>query len=333
MPEDFPQTVIDLGLQIVEESGAATVYDRSKAVEQWLRTNIAYNEAIDAPPPDANAIEHFLFEMQEGYCDYYAMAMATMLRTQGIPARTASGYAEGTVDEETGILTMTERDAHTWVEVFFPDYGWIEFEPTAGESELTRPEGEDPAAQDDSALEQDFAGADTGVPEEAFEENQQQFDEGNFPEEDQFFGGGGGLLSAGRGWWLWALLMPLLALAGLWALLRMRVFGLGPTDFSPNLPILLYERLITWAERMGLPLPAHHTPYERAQDLGQAMPEGQPFVQAITQSYVHHRFAGNGAAAEPVAGSPEADELGGAWRKLQPIMLRTWARRLLSRHR
>ena len=333
MPEDFPQSVTDFGRQIVEESGATTVYDQAKVVEQWLRTNIAYNEGIEAPPPNVNGIEYFLFELQEGYCDYYAMTMATMLRTQGIPARMAAGYAEGTYDEESGILTMTERDAHSWVEVFFPSYGWIEFEPTAGESELTRPEGEDPAAQDDAALEQDFAQPDTGVPEEAFEENDPLFDEGNLPQDEQFFGGGGGLLPAGRGWWLWALLTPLVALAGLFALLRMRVFGLGPTNFSPNLPILLYERLTNWAERIGLPLPAHHTPYERAQDLGQAMPEGQPFVQAITQSYVHHRFAGNGAALEPAAGSPEAEALGGAWRKLQPIMLRTWARRLVRRLR
>ncbi len=330
MPEDFPQRVSDFGRQIVEESGATTVYDQSKAVEQWLRTNIVYNEGIESPPPDVNAVEYFLFEMKEGYCDYYAMTMATMLRAQGIPARMAAGYAEGTYDEESGILTMTERDAHSWVEVFFPSYGWIEFEPTAGESELTRPEGEEPAAQDNSALEQDFAQQNSNNPEEAFPENDPAFDEGNLPQNEEFFGGGG-LLPGGRWWWLWALAIPFVALAGLFVLLRMRVFGLGPTDFSPNLPILLYERLITWAERIGLPLPVHHTPYERAQDLGQAMPEGQPFVQAITQSYVHHRFAGNSAALEPAAGTPEVEALGGAWRKLQPIMLRTWIRRRLAR--
>ncbi|HNG20294.1 MAG TPA: transglutaminase-like domain-containing protein, partial [Candidatus Obscuribacter sp.] len=85
---------------------------------------------ITAPPPDKDPLEYFLFEIKEGYCDYYASAMATMLRSVGIPARTASGYAEGTFDEESKVFFVTAADAHTWVEVYFPEYGWVEFEPT-----------------------------------------------------------------------------------------------------------------------------------------------------------------------------------------------------------
>ena len=80
-----------------------------------------------------------MFDLKQGYCDYYATAMAMMLRSVGVPARAVSGYAEGIYDPEAGLYFVTERDAHTWVEVFFPEYGWIEFEPTAGESPLDRP--------------------------------------------------------------------------------------------------------------------------------------------------------------------------------------------------
>ena len=86
--------------------------------------------------------------------------MAAMLRSQGIPARAASGYAEGTLDPEIGTYRITERDAHTWVEVYFPQYGWLEFEPTAGESILDRPSG---AELQDSGL---IPGMDDIMPED-----------------------------------------------------------------------------------------------------------------------------------------------------------------------
>ncbi|MCB9150587.1 MAG: transglutaminase domain-containing protein [Caldilineaceae bacterium] len=106
--------------------------------------NYPYNEEIEAPADDVDPVAYFLFDIKEGYCDYYATAMVMMLRSLGIPARAVSGCAEGTFDEESQVYIITEKDAHTWVEVYFPTYGWIEFEPTAGESELRRPAGEDP---------------------------------------------------------------------------------------------------------------------------------------------------------------------------------------------
>ncbi len=84
-----------------------------------LRT-LEYNDAIEAPPADRDPVEYFLYDIRQGYCDYYATAMAVMLRSLGIPARVVSGYAEGEYNDEAGFYLITERDAHTWVEVFFP---------------------------------------------------------------------------------------------------------------------------------------------------------------------------------------------------------------------
>jgi transglutaminase-like putative cysteine protease len=141
LPPGFSPRVAALAQELT--AAALTPYDKAKAVESYLRT-IPYNDEIAAPPAGADPIEYFLFDLREGYCDYYATAMAMMLRSVGVPARAVSGYAEGTFDEESGAWFITQRDAHTWVEVFFPDYGWIEFEPTAAESPLERPAGEEP---------------------------------------------------------------------------------------------------------------------------------------------------------------------------------------------
>lgn len=131
--------VRELTTQIVQQAGAQTPYDQARAIESWLRVNIQYNESIPSYPPGSDPLEWFLLDRREGYCTYYATAMVMMLRTQGIPARMAAGFAQGTWDPERNAFLVRERDAHTWVEVYFPGYGWIEFEPTADEAPIDRP--------------------------------------------------------------------------------------------------------------------------------------------------------------------------------------------------
>lgn len=134
--------VVQLASDIVAQAGVTTNYDKAKAIERWLRANIAYNESIPQPPPNVDPIDWFLFDLREGYCNYYATAMIVMLRSQGIPARMAAGFAQGTYDAERDVYVVRERDAHTWVEAYFPGYGWIEFEPTQAQAPLNR-EGDD----------------------------------------------------------------------------------------------------------------------------------------------------------------------------------------------
>jgi hypothetical protein len=138
--------VSNLARQIVSETGTQNPYDQAKAIEHWLRTNIQYNESIPTPPAGSDPIEWFLFEERQGYCNYYASAMVLMLRVQGIPARLAAGFAQGTWDANRGSFEVLERDAHTWVEVYFPGYGWIEFEPTADEPAVERQGDQTPQA-------------------------------------------------------------------------------------------------------------------------------------------------------------------------------------------
>ena len=155
--------VFELARKIVNETGAANNYDKAKAIEQWLRDNIAYNESISAPPPAVDTIEWVLFDVREGYCTYYATSMIVMLRHLGIPARLAAGFSQGTFDDELDQYVVREREAHTWVEVYFPGYGWIEFEPTSAEAPIHR-EGDDLAQEEEDPLNPDPTASPTPTP-------------------------------------------------------------------------------------------------------------------------------------------------------------------------
>jgi hypothetical protein len=136
LPDDIPERVLALARDLT--ATAPTPYDRAVAIETYLRT-FPYNLDVPAPPPGRDVADYFLFELQEGYCDYYATAMVVMARAAGLPSRYVAGYAAGTYDYLTGRYTVSEANAHAWVEVYFPGYGWIEFEPTAGLPAIERP--------------------------------------------------------------------------------------------------------------------------------------------------------------------------------------------------
>ena len=78
-------------------------------------------------------VDYFLFDLRQGYCDYYASAMIVFARSRGLPARLAVGYASGEYDPVSDQFLVTEADAHSWPEIYFPEYGWIPFEPTAAQ--------------------------------------------------------------------------------------------------------------------------------------------------------------------------------------------------------
>ncbi len=140
LPDTVPQRVLDLAHQVA--GSPSTRYDRAWAIERYLRS-YPYTLDLPDPPTDRDLVDYFLFDLQEGYCDYYASAMVVMARAVGVPARLASGYAQGTYDHDTDRWVVTEKDGHSWVEVYFEGLGWIEFEPTAGLPTLVRPGGED----------------------------------------------------------------------------------------------------------------------------------------------------------------------------------------------
>jgi hypothetical protein len=136
LPERLPGRVRDLAATIT--AGASTPYDKALAIESFLRT-YPYTLEVAAPPQGQDVADYFLFSVKQGYCDYFATSMVVLARAVGLPARLVLGYASGSYIPETGQYLVTEADAHSWVEVYFPGTGWVEFEPTSGRPAVERP--------------------------------------------------------------------------------------------------------------------------------------------------------------------------------------------------
>ena len=88
----------------------------------------------ETPPPASRSLDGFLFESKQGYCQQFSGAMALLLRMGGVPARVVTGFSTGATDTKTGEYIVRDFDAHSWVEAYYPDYGWITFDPTPAAS-------------------------------------------------------------------------------------------------------------------------------------------------------------------------------------------------------
>jgi transglutaminase-like putative cysteine protease len=130
LPDTVPERVVDLAREVV--GPGASRFDRARLLEGYLR-EFPYSLDVDRPPEGRDVADYFLFDVREGYCDYYATAFVVMARTVGIPARLASGYVGGTYDQAAGAYLVREYDGHSWPEVYFAEWGWIGFEPTGAQ--------------------------------------------------------------------------------------------------------------------------------------------------------------------------------------------------------
>jgi hypothetical protein len=108
---------------------AQNPFDKAVAVENYLRTRFTYTLNLTGKPGD-DPLAHFLFETRAGHCEYFASAMAIMLRTLGIPTREVNGFLPGEYNDLGGDYIVRASDAHSWVEVYFPGTGWMTFDPT-----------------------------------------------------------------------------------------------------------------------------------------------------------------------------------------------------------
>ena len=128
VPATVPQRVERLARRIT--AGDTNDYDRVRSIEAYMRENFRYSIDSPVPPEGRDAVDHFLFDTDVGFCEQFASATAIMLRTLGIPARVVAGYAVGRRNSFTGYYEVRSSDAHSWVEVWFPRLGWYEFDPT-----------------------------------------------------------------------------------------------------------------------------------------------------------------------------------------------------------
>ena len=161
IPRGFPQRVTDLAAEVT--ASGQTPYEKVYLLQQHLQQNYLYtnNPTLSRRQSD-DFVESFLFDIKEGYCDYFSTAMVMMARSQGIPARWVKGYAPGTpsgdvpdrFSENSSQYEVTNANAHSWAEVYFGDYGWVPVEATRG---FTVPLLEESSAPDDSEVKQEPA--------------------------------------------------------------------------------------------------------------------------------------------------------------------------------
>ena len=319
LPPDVTERTRALARQIVDEAGAVTPYDQVEAVTAWLRQNITYDQFIDAAPPESDPVDYLLFVSKRGYCNYYASAEVVLLRSLGIPARMAAGFAQGKFDADANTYHVLEENAHAWPEVFFPSYGWIEFEPTASELPLIRLEQVPASAGDSTSGENDF------------ESGGSTRDE-NLPPEELLDGAGGAGLERLNLLQRIPWTVVLLSAAG--SLLSVVVIGLvflqagligwenlgragrwvlhwrgQPLPSAVEAVYLHLERVALW---LGLRFPPAVTPHERAVALGEALPEVRPAVEAITEQYVAEKY------------SPRPADAGLAQSTWRAVRLKVW---------
>ncbi len=126
-----------LANQIVGSS--SNEYDKAAAIERYLNTRYGYTLQL-LRAPVADPLANFLFDRKQGHCEYFASAMAVMLRTLKIPSRVVNGFRSDEFNDVTGNYIVRAKNAHSWVEAYFPRYGWITFDPTPG-GEVGTPEG------------------------------------------------------------------------------------------------------------------------------------------------------------------------------------------------
>jgi transglutaminase-like putative cysteine protease len=309
MPDSITPETVNLAAELTE--GMENPFDKAVVIRDYLRENITYNDQIDAPPEIAEPIHYILFDLQEAYCNYYASAMIMMLRSQGIPSRFVSGYAQGEWVDEARTYRVRSLDSHSWVEVFFPGYGWIQFEPTAALPIGERPEtGGNPGDPfGDEAL--------LGL------EDNQPFDERNLGEESDDFDRLADLLAGEEEEELAAaaaasrtktirivvaVVLVLLALTVTILAARMNSRVEASVEKS-------YGRLANWGRWLGVIVRPAHTPYERANMLAAAVPEGKEPLRSMTHQYVRQRFSPDRAVETEY--SPQSD-----WSTLRPLMLK-----------
>ena len=305
LPPDLPDRVIELAERITVTS--ETPLDKAVTVQEFLRSDrFTYSQDIEAPPPGADGVDHFLFETQTGYSDYYASAMAVMLRAVGVPARLAAGYAPGLYYAETGMHVVRDLDSHGWVQVYFPDYGWIDFEPTPNWPRHERMLLSDPAAIAIGTGREDAEAIDEAL-EDIFDS---ALDAVGVPPVEP---GGSGAFNID----ILGLLRPAAIVLGsvgvvwlvLWLAWTRNLGGTTPAEKA-------YTKMSRLGTVAGLRRGHNQTPLEYARSVGAAAPAVASAAQRIGWAFAVGRYGGSADES-----GSEEEEIDGAWREMRLRLL------------
>jgi transglutaminase-like putative cysteine protease len=307
LPRGLDPRIFALAQRIT--ANAPTMYDKVVAVESYLRNNFTYDVNINLPPGQ-EAVSWFLFNSgAKGYCNYFASAMAIMLRTLGIPARISVGYSNGKYDAKLHKWVIDGSDAHAWTQVYFAGYGWINFEPSAGFAPFARPyAGEyqttssNPISTGNSSSSSTAGHRKTGVAEPNGIVGQTT---GTVPTST------GNTIVQGVGYALGGIVLILLFCLMLFSLWWRRLFR------TYKLPRQIFGRLCLIANWAGVSLQTSQTPYEYVEGLSSVAPQEAISLQRLGDIYVRELWSDPRSTDHPER-TGEINEMQGLWKYLQP---------------
>ncbi len=305
LPPELPQRVKDKALEVT--AGARGPWEKAHAIERWLRTNFGYTLELDTDE-SREPLDYFLFDRKKGHCEYFASAMAIMLRAAGVPTRNVNGFMGGEWNEYGGYVAVRAGDAHSWVEVWIDGAGWVTFDPTppGHAGPLSRGGGGvwgKLRRMMDTLRLQYFKWV------IGYDLDRQR---GLMKRFSKALGFDSGVSGKALKAWVkrhkWELLGGLAALIGLIALRRWwKRRGQSPAETAmrrarvPSHPVIaLHGKMARKLARQGFPRPPGETPREHARRLAHAgAPGAEPFAE-LTELYYTVRFSESEALAQGV---------------------------------
>ena len=313
LPPDLPGRIGGLAHEITVN--AETPYEKAVLIERNLQ-RLEYNLEIDAPPFDADGVDHFLFNQKQGYSEYFASAMVVLLRTVKVPARLAVGYTSGEETEVPGIYAVRDSNSHGWVEVYFPGYSWVPFEPTPGQ---TLPDimisGEGESLESDRDF---FAEFDVDCVDDFIDECLEYVEPFLGPGSE----GSGPTAQGGTPRWVWVLV----ALGGLSAALVATWWAFRRYMFAAYEPEEVYGRVQALAAVGGLGGATPKTPYQFGERLKSLLPLHHERLDLIVDTYVRARYGARRLSSE------QTRELADAWLNLRfPLLITAIGHRIYPR--
>jgi transglutaminase-like putative cysteine protease len=345
LPEDTTVRTKELALRLTE--GEETNYDKAMAITSWLRRNIEYSRETIPPPEDVERIDWFLFEYQVGFCNWYASAEVILLRSVGIPARLAVGFARGDfqrldgnkedLETDEGYYEVRGEDAHAWPEVYFPGYGWVEFEPTVNQPDLVRPE-----ILDDSL---DGSNNDLPMGSESEEDRMRRLNEFEFSDDFPLDEGEGFPIQSSN---VGLLIILIVIITGIIVSVALWIFfdplsrvtaigrivvGLQKIGVKPPPQLIeislqdltsigkVYARWCIWLRRLDVALSPSQTPNERAELFSRIYPEVADSGWNIVNAYTEERFGGSSAKVQ---------EVYAVWHDLRSFLWLEWIKHKLE---
>jgi len=309
--------MLDLAHRIVSDAHATNPYDEAAAIEAYLRSGGNFTYSLDArTPPGRDPIEYFLFNSRTGYCEFFATAMGDMLRLLGIPTRLVNGFGPGQFDNNLNQSVVRAADAHTWVEVYFPQYGWIPFEPTADPTNTNYQliprgaTGTNPCFRDDGCDGSQIAGGGGAVATPS-----SGLGRGHLDDPTGAVSSGGFHVASLDATALMRIGGVLIAILLVLAVLMLRYL-------RPRTVMSVWKRTLRLAGWAGAQVRPGETPLELGRRLTRAFPEAADPVDALARGFVVAAYAPREVAETSRTSVMEA------WSALRPMLLRRMFRRL-----